>query len=577
MTKSNFNHKYVIPDLIGNPSPVKFMFWIIILFVIFFTRFYKLDSIPPSLTIDEVSIGYNAFSILKTGRDEWGNLLPISFRSVGDFKAPTLIYLTVPFIRIFGLNEFGVRLPVAIFSALNILLFWILVKLFVFNRKFIWSPYIATLIFSLSPWLIPFSRSGFEAVIALTFLLTNLIFAFKFKQSGSLQHFFFMFLFAFLSAITYHSTKIVVPLINLFFIGFEFSYFRSRLKAWSRENKTALIFTSTVFLLLMAFFVGNFILGPGSSRASMTMLSKDFDFSRGLLPQFQQHPFSGLTSSIGLFSLWFKRLLEYFSPNFYLTSGLGLVTPGQPGQGVIYSIEFPFLILGFLLLIFKSNILNTLLASTLATKLLIVWLFISLLPASVTNNSQHALRTLNIVPVITILIVVGFEYTYSFLKKNFLRYLFFTLVLIGYMYGLLRFTDYYSLHYPVELSETRSYGWKQMAIFARGHHTEYDSVYVDPRFGTQGPYTYGVPYLYFLFYSKYDPKTYIDDPRRNSGTDFENYIFEPIERMYVDQEKNNLYIASPWTFPSELISSKNQKYYVPFLNNSSGLYAISDR
>ena len=113
----------------------KIAFLIISVVFVFFTLFYKLVSYPPHLTIDEVAIGYNAFSILRTGKDEWGTTFPISFRSVGDYKAPILIYLTVPFIKVFGLTELAVRLPVAIFSALSVFLFWILVSKYIFNKN----------------------------------------------------------------------------------------------------------------------------------------------------------------------------------------------------------------------------------------------------------------------------------------------------------------------------------------------------------------------------------------------------------------------------------------------------------
>ena len=52
-----------------------------IVLLAFFLRFYKVTEIPPSLNWDEVSIGYNAYSILKTGRDEWGVFLPIHFKA----------------------------------------------------------------------------------------------------------------------------------------------------------------------------------------------------------------------------------------------------------------------------------------------------------------------------------------------------------------------------------------------------------------------------------------------------------------------------------------------------------------
>jgi hypothetical protein len=49
-----------------------------------FLRFCKVSSNPPNLYVDEVANGYNAYSILKTGRDEYGKKFPLSFRSFGD-------------------------------------------------------------------------------------------------------------------------------------------------------------------------------------------------------------------------------------------------------------------------------------------------------------------------------------------------------------------------------------------------------------------------------------------------------------------------------------------------------------
>ncbi len=556
----------------------KIAFLIIISVIVFFTRFYKLVSYPPHLTIDEVAIGYNAFSILRTGKDEWGTTFPISFRSVGDYKAPILIYLTVPFIKVFGLTELAVRLPVAIFSALSVFLFWILVSKYIFNKKYTLLPYLATTIFSISPWLISFSRSGFEAVLAFTFMMANVIFIFKLRKTGRLIDFFFMFLFAYLSAIAYHSTKIVVPLLNIFLVLLNYKYFTSCVVGWYSKNKYLLFLTTLLFIGITVFFLDNFIFGSGSSRASMTFLTKDFDYAKALMPTFLSHPFSAITSLAGLLSFWFKRYLEYFSSNFYLSSGLGLATPGYPGQGVIYAIEYPFLIIGFLILIVIQKYLDNIFSNKFVTQTLIAWFFIAFIPASITNNSQHALRTLNIVPIISILIAVGISYVYANFKLKSVRFFFIAIIIGGYALGLTRFFDYYTLHYPIELSEGRSYGWKQVALFVRDHHSEYGKVYVDPRFGTDGPYTYGVPYLYFLFYSVFDPNVYVNSPvRKTGGTNFENYIFTNIDWPALSHDQNNLYVSSPWSFPKEMLSSPKKRLYVPFLNKASGLYVISDK
>jgi 4-amino-4-deoxy-L-arabinose transferase-like glycosyltransferase len=77
-------------------------------------RFYHLSTVPPHLTPDEASLGYNAYSILKTGKDEYGQSLPIIFKSFGDYKPGLYVYATVPFVAVFGLNEFAVRAASAI-------------------------------------------------------------------------------------------------------------------------------------------------------------------------------------------------------------------------------------------------------------------------------------------------------------------------------------------------------------------------------------------------------------------------------------------------------------------------------
>ena len=88
---------------------------VIITLIAAFLRFYKLAENPPALNIDEVSYAYDAYSILKTGRDQYGNFMPLSFRSVGDFKNPVLIYMMVPAIAVLDLNEFATRASTAFF------------------------------------------------------------------------------------------------------------------------------------------------------------------------------------------------------------------------------------------------------------------------------------------------------------------------------------------------------------------------------------------------------------------------------------------------------------------------------
>src|SRR5437868_4259461 len=80
-------------------------------------RLWRLDTVPAGFNIDEAAFGYNAYSILKTGKDEYGTFLPLSLKSFGDYKAAGYAYIDIPFIALFGLNEFSVRLPSAILGS----------------------------------------------------------------------------------------------------------------------------------------------------------------------------------------------------------------------------------------------------------------------------------------------------------------------------------------------------------------------------------------------------------------------------------------------------------------------------
>src|SRR3989344_250993 len=95
----------------------KFLLFVI-LGLALFLRVYKISDTPPSLNWDEISHGYNAFSIIKSGSDEWGIFPVLNFRAYGDYPLPLNLFLTIPFIRMMGLNELSIRLPHIILGSL---------------------------------------------------------------------------------------------------------------------------------------------------------------------------------------------------------------------------------------------------------------------------------------------------------------------------------------------------------------------------------------------------------------------------------------------------------------------------
>src|SRR4030066_322174 len=144
-------------------------------------RLWNLNKIPPGLTPDEAALGYNAYSILKTGRDEYGKILPVIFKSFGDFKPGFYIYLTVPFVASLGLNEFAVRLPSALAGILGVWLIFLIVKEInnLEKIKIKNLEIISALMLALNPWHIHFSRGAWEINVSLTLTLAGILFFLK--------------------------------------------------------------------------------------------------------------------------------------------------------------------------------------------------------------------------------------------------------------------------------------------------------------------------------------------------------------------------------------------------------------
>ncbi len=90
-------------------------FLLLIMILGFVLRVSYLNKYPSGISWDEVSHGYNAYSILKTGSDEWGKFLPLSnFRAYGDYPLTLNLYLTIPSIK--AKDDFVVNLTKVVFD-----------------------------------------------------------------------------------------------------------------------------------------------------------------------------------------------------------------------------------------------------------------------------------------------------------------------------------------------------------------------------------------------------------------------------------------------------------------------------
>ena len=178
-----------------------------IIFIGGFLRIYNISNAPPSLNWDEAAWGYNAYSILQIGKDEYGKIMPIFTRSFDEYKSTLPMYLMVPSIKLFGLNAFAVRLPSVLIGMASILVVYFLAKE-IFDDKRI--ALISSFLFAIEPWSVHLSRVYYDANEAMFFLLLGLL---LFLKSLHKEKLFLWSIVSFMvSMYTYNSNKILAPL-----------------------------------------------------------------------------------------------------------------------------------------------------------------------------------------------------------------------------------------------------------------------------------------------------------------------------------------------------------------------------
>ena len=124
-------------------------------------RIVGLRDLPPGLFCDEAGLGYNAYSLLHTGRDETGTVWPLYIWSFGvSYKNPIFIYAAMLPVEIFGLNEFSIRLTSALFGIATVIGVGLLGRI-AFGAA---GGLIAALILAVVPWHVHFSRIAFELI-----------------------------------------------------------------------------------------------------------------------------------------------------------------------------------------------------------------------------------------------------------------------------------------------------------------------------------------------------------------------------------------------------------------------------
>ena len=474
---------------------VKFLILVAILLIAAGLRLFSLNQYPAGLNADEAAIGYNAYSLLQTGLDEYGESFPLSFKSFGDFKPGLYFYFAMPFVATLGLNEWSVRLPAALLGIATVfLVFLIGRRIFQSNAVGLYSA----AILASSPWHIHFSRGGWETNAA-TFFMTLGVFCFLLGLEKT--RFLFWSLVSFLASMyTYQSPRLIVPMLVFTIIAlYSKKIFVQSRKIILGKTRIWLIGGFPVLILLTipnglpsldgsggARFAGLSIFSDGGPASRVNQLRGEHMNQNGTIPEFLHNKVTAYGPS------FLSHYLDHFTGNFLFINGDPLIRNKVPETGQFYIIESLFLVAGLI---------GLALTRIPDKKLLVAWILIAPIAASITYQTPHALRALNMVVPLSLVMGYGVGVILGRCRRFWvLGRVGVVLITAVFLFEMVHYLESYYVHYPKRYPLSWEFGFSQMVPMLQSYQNNYQKVVITDR--------YDQPYILVLFYSKYDPRRY---------------------------------------------------------------------
>ncbi|OGY46185.1 MAG: hypothetical protein A2840_02495 [Candidatus Buchananbacteria bacterium RIFCSPHIGHO2_01_FULL_47_11b] len=510
------------------------IFLVLILLLAVFLRLYKITSVPPSLYWEEAALGYDAYSIMQTGKDYHGNTLPIlAFPSFGDYKPSGYFYAIVPFMRVFGLSELAVRLP-SVFAGIATVFVIYAIGSTLYNKKI---GIFAALFYAVQPWSIQLSRVGFETNLATFLLAMGVLLSIKAEKKTWLYA--VSALFFGLSAYTYHSERIVAPLFGLV-IGtrFLFSYIRSPKKGKpSLSWAVCALFIGIAMLFPILINLKNPIIAHRAEETSIFSDPAPVLESNALRAEDGNTVVSRvLHHRYVLFGeLMFQQYVKNFSPTFLFLTGDENNRHGTHEFGLLYHVEF-FLVAAGLYIVCVRR--------TFRHMLPVMWIAFSALPVALTVTSPHTLRFASAAPAFALLSALGIVFLSEVFWKIWRKKLILGILAILCIESVV-YLHFYFTHYPVLSATDWQYGYKDLFSSLEQLKKPNQKVFVTREQGR--------PSIYYMFYTKQDPR-YVQSQDAVVKKDQQEFL-ELGRYVFVDNippEKGTLVASSPSKMPKNV-------------------------
>ncbi len=446
-------------------------------------RGWGIDKVPPELFGDELDVGYQTYSLLKTGQDLYGQTLPTYIHSLAEWRAPLLMYATVPSVAVLGLNEWGVRVPEVVFGVLAIPLMFLLVYETTRSKT---AAILSCLLLALTPWHIYYSRAAFEVVLLVDLIMAGTLLFLK-------QRWLSAALFFALAMYCYSTAVVFVPL-WLVCLGL----------TTRRAPKLRAVGLWVVLLLPLAYHI---VAGPARERFGTLSIFRDEQVIKEVLIKRQQYP----SAVSKLFNNRYERIANIFAKNYAESfSTEFLLIRGDPVYR--HSIQTT----GQLLL--PMGLLLAVGLYSLAKRkhwVWLVWLMLAPLPASLTQGGgHHATRLMLMLPPLVAACGMGLAQIWEWRRWAGGVTL---LVILSFF---VQNAYIYTVEYPVESWRWWEVGYKDAITSLNQVADNYQQVFIIN--------TYEPALIRYLFWTHYDPAKFhqeftIDQPQPGIAPNYDGF------------------------------------------------------
>jgi len=362
-----------------------------------------LGKMPISLSDDEIREIVSSYTLAHSGRDIFGNFLPLSINMDSFTYGPLSIYLSSLFFIIFPLTIFFGRLPYALAGIVSVVSLYFIVKKLIGNERI---AFLACLTMIFSNWALQVSRVAYDAGMALMFYLIAINIFLRLRKHTILLTFVSLLVF-FIAFYSYVATRVVfLPLM----LSLAWYKYKDLTKRQLFVVSLFVIFTFGSFGALSvtshaAQYVGGQFFFQNKQQTSLAVeLERRASRAPQLLKEAYHNKFSYWAS------VFTTRYTYIFSPQYLFISGESNIINSLPGRGELYLIEAPLIALGLLYLFAKKR---------REMVLVLLFLLIAPLPSGIGGaGATYVTRSVFFIPWMYVLTGAGIYSISYFVNKK---------------------------------------------------------------------------------------------------------------------------------------------------------------